>query len=83
MPPGATASRPRRSSIQTMSIPVNRAFTPRPEEVAWAEQVIAAFAADPRAGVVKIDGKMIDKPHERAAQKIMAMVNRSEVAGAV
>lgn len=63
--------------------PVNRAFTPRPEEVAWAEQVIAAFAADPRAGVVKIDGKMIDKPHERAARKIMAMVNRSEVAGAV
>ena len=53
--------------------PVNNAFTPRPEEVSWAEAVIAAFAADPRAGVVKIDGKMIDKPHERAARKILAM----------
>jgi len=37
--------------------------------------VLSAFAADPLAGVVKIDGKMIDKPHERAARKIMAMVN--------
>ncbi|MBC7141288.1 MAG: CoA ester lyase [Rhodobacteraceae bacterium] len=55
--------------------PVNAAFTPRPEEVAWAERVLSAFAADPLAGVVKIDGKMIDKPHERAARKIMAMVN--------
>lgn len=53
--------------------PVNRAFTPKPEEVAWAKQVIAAFANNPGAGVVKIDGKMIDKPHERAARKIMAM----------
>jgi citrate lyase subunit beta/citryl-CoA lyase len=53
--------------------PVNRAFTPKPEEVAWAEQVIAAFANNPGTGVVKIDDKMIDKPHERAARKIMAM----------
>lgn len=56
---------------------VNAAFTPRSEEVAWARQVIDAFAADPRAGVVKIDGRMIDKPHERAARKIMAMAERS------
>lgn len=61
--------------------PVNAAFTPKPEEIAWAQQVIAAFAADPQAGVVKIDGRMIDKPHERAARKIMAMLNRPAAAG--
>lgn len=52
--------------------PVNTAFTPTEEELAWAKKVLAAFAADPGAGVVRIDGQMIDKPHERAAQKIMA-----------
>lgn len=52
--------------------PVNAAFTPTEEELAWARKVLAAFAADPDAGVVRIDGQMIDKPHERAARKIMA-----------
>lgn len=52
--------------------PVNAAFTPTEAELDWARKVLAAFAADPSAGVVRIDGQMIDKPHERAAQKIMA-----------
>ena len=56
--------------------PVNTAFTPTAEEVAWARRIIDAFAADRQAGVVKIDGRMIDKPHERAALKVMAMANR-------
>lgn len=53
--------------------PVNAAFTPTAEEVAWAERVLAAFAADPSAGVVTLDGKMVDKPHERAARRILEM----------
>lgn len=56
--------------------PVNDAFTPKPEEVEWARRIIAAFEDDPKAGVVKIEGKMIDKPHERAARKILAMAER-------
>jgi citrate lyase subunit beta/citryl-CoA lyase len=52
---------------------VNAAFTPTDNEVAWAKNVLAAFEADPQAGVVKIDGKMIDKPHQKAAQKILDM----------
>ncbi|MFC4671404.1 HpcH/HpaI aldolase/citrate lyase family protein [Seohaeicola nanhaiensis] len=52
--------------------PVNTAFTPTDEEVAWAKTVIAAFEDNPGLGVVAIDGKMIDKPHERAARKILA-----------
>ncbi len=52
--------------------PVNAAFAPTAAEVAWARRIVAAFAADSGAGVVKIDGKMIDKPHLRAAESVLA-----------
>ncbi|MFY0634020.1 MAG: CoA ester lyase [Vannielia sp.] len=51
---------------------VNAAFTPTEAEMSWARRVLDAFAADPSAGVVRIDGQMIDKPHERAARAVMA-----------
>jgi citrate lyase subunit beta/citryl-CoA lyase len=53
---------------------VNAALTPNDEEVAWARQIVKAFEDNPNSGVVKIDGKMIDKPHLRAAVKILALV---------
>ena len=52
---------------------VNAAFTPSDEEVAHAKKIIEAFEQNPTAGVVRIDGKMIDKPHLRAAQKILGL----------
>ncbi|MEC7256641.1 MAG: aldolase/citrate lyase family protein, partial [Pseudomonadota bacterium] len=52
--------------------PVNAAFTPTEQELAWAQKVLDAFAENPDSGVVRIDGQMIDKPHERAARKIIA-----------
>jgi citrate lyase subunit beta/citryl-CoA lyase len=51
--------------------PVNAAFTPTADEVNWAQRVIQAFADQPEAGVVQMDGKMVDKPHLRAAQRIL------------
>lgn len=51
---------------------VAAAFTPAPERVAWAEQVCAGFAARPDAGVFALDGKMIDRPHLRLAERILA-----------
>ena len=51
---------------------VAAAFTPAPERVAWAEQVCAGFAANPSAGVFALDGKMIDRPHLRLAERILA-----------
>jgi citrate lyase subunit beta/citryl-CoA lyase len=50
---------------------VNITFTPDPAEVAHAERVLAAFAANPGAGVVAIDGKMIDMPHLKQARRIL------------
>lgn len=51
---------------------VNRAFTPSPERVEWAERVRDAFAAFPAAGVLALDGKMIDRPHLKLAERILA-----------
>ena len=54
---------------------VNAAFMPTDDEIAWSERVVAAFAGNP-SGVVKMDGKMLDKPHLRAAEKILALRGR-------
>ncbi len=53
--------------------PVNTAFTPDAARIAWANQVQAAFAANPHAGVLSMDGKMLDRPHLRLAERILAM----------
>ncbi|KQW20503.1 citrate lyase [Afipia sp. Root123D2] len=53
---------------------VNAAMTPTDEEVVWARNIVKAFDDNPNSGVVKIDGKMIDKPHLRAAIKILGLV---------
>jgi len=51
---------------------VNAAFTASDEELAWARTVCEAFANKPGAGVVKLNGKMVDKPHLRAAERVLA-----------
>lgn len=52
--------------------PVNAAFTPDPARMSWARTVRDAFAANPQAGVFALDGKMIDRPHLKLAQRILA-----------
>ncbi len=52
---------------------VNAAFAPTAAEIGWAKQVVEAFARDSGAGVVRIDGRMIDKPHLKAAEAILAI----------
>ncbi|MBN8841553.1 MAG: CoA ester lyase [Sphingomonadales bacterium] len=52
---------------------INAAFTPSAEEVAHARAVIDAFAANPGAGVLQLDGKMIDAPHLKAAHRLLAL----------
>ena len=54
--------------------PVQEAFTPSPERIQWAERVRDAFAHNPDAGVFALDGKMIDRPHLRLAQRILSTV---------
>ena len=53
--------------------PVNAAFQPTQAEIDWARSIVRTFEENPDQGVVQIDGKMIDKPPERAARNILAM----------
>ncbi len=53
--------------------PINRAFTPSEEDVAFARRVVAAFEANPGAGTIGLDGKMIDMPHLKQARHVLAM----------
>ncbi len=55
---------------------VNAAFTPSAEELAHAQKIVDAFAQNPASGVVRVDGKMVDKPHLRAAQKTLELAGR-------
>jgi citrate lyase subunit beta / citryl-CoA lyase len=60
---------------------VNAAFTPSPDQVRWAELVRDAFAANPDAGVFALDGKMIDRPHYKLAQRILTAAGAGAAAG--
>jgi citrate lyase subunit beta/citryl-CoA lyase len=42
--------------------------------VAWARSVIEAFARQPDAGVVGIEGEMLDRPHLKRAERLMRRV---------
>jgi citrate lyase subunit beta/citryl-CoA lyase len=52
--------------------PIHAAFTPSAADVEWAKRVIAAFDEKPAAGAVSLEGKMLDRPHYRAAQRLLA-----------
>lgn len=51
---------------------INAAFTPTSEAIAHARAVVAAFAANPTAGALQLDGRMIDAPHLKQAQALLA-----------
>jgi len=52
---------------------INESFTPSDEEAAQARRVITAFAASPDAGALALEGKMIDRPHLRQAERTLAL----------
>jgi citrate lyase subunit beta / citryl-CoA lyase len=51
---------------------INRCFSASPEDIAHARMIVDAFAAQPDAGTLGINGKMYDIPHLKAAQKTLA-----------
>jgi citrate lyase subunit beta/citryl-CoA lyase len=59
-------------AIHPRQVPIiNAAFTPAAEEVAWARRVVEAFHERPELGVISIDGKVIDRPHLRLAERLL------------
>ena len=53
---------------------INRCYTPSEAEIAHARRIVEAFAANPGAGTLGLDGKMIDVPHLKAAQKTLTSI---------
>ena len=50
---------------------INRVFTPSPEAIARARRIVALFEANPGAGVIGLDGEMLDRPHLRRALRTL------------
>ena len=55
---------------------INAAFTPSADEVRHAGEIIAAFAAQPDAGVLSVGGRMVDRPHLVQAKRVLERATR-------
>lgn len=69
-------------AVHPTQIPVlNRVFSPSPEEIDWAERVVAAAkqAEEEGIGALSLDGRMIDLPIVRRAERLLA--RRTDVEG--
>lgn len=53
---------------------VNAAFTPSHDDIEHAKKVVAAFAHG--AGVAALDGKMLDRPHLKQAEQVLALAEQ-------
>jgi citrate lyase subunit beta/citryl-CoA lyase len=63
-----------RLAIHPAQVPViNEVFTPTQEQIEKAKMLVAAFAAQPGAGTIGIDGKMYDQPHLKRAQALLTL----------
>jgi len=51
---------------------INAAFSPSPAALDHARRVVAAFAENPGAGALSLDGSMIDAPHLKQARLLLA-----------
>jgi citrate lyase subunit beta/citryl-CoA lyase len=51
---------------------INAAFQPNAAQIAHASAVVSAFDANPDAGALQLDGKMIDAPHVKAARNLLS-----------
>ena len=52
---------------------INQAFTPSDEELDEARAIVAAFKANPGAGALQIDRRMIDMPHYKLALRVLGL----------
>lgn len=55
---------------------INRVFAPSEEELAEAQAVVDLFAANPGAGTIGHEGKMLDRPHLDRAKGLLRAAGR-------
>ncbi len=59
-------------AIHPDQVPViNQAFTPTDKEGAEARQIVELFAANPGAGALQLDGRMVEQPHLLQARRLL------------
>ena len=56
---------------------INQAFSPTEEELIRAKKIVDLFAANPNAGALQLDNKMVDIPHLKQAQRLLARSDNS------
>ena len=56
--------------------PIHAAFAPTADELAWARRVVELMSAAGGQGAVALDGRMIDRPHVKQAERILAALQR-------
>jgi citrate lyase subunit beta/citryl-CoA lyase len=57
---------------------INDAFMPSSDEIDRAKRIIELFADNPEAGVVGMDGEMIDRPHWLQAKRILDIAQQDK-----
>jgi citrate lyase subunit beta/citryl-CoA lyase len=64
--------------VHPAQVPIaNEAYAPDEEELIWARKIVAAFAEPDNAGVevLRLSGRMVERLHERAARRMIAMAD--------
>jgi citrate lyase subunit beta/citryl-CoA lyase len=72
-----------KSAIHPSQIgPINSAFSPTPEQIAWAGRVLAALPGGDEAqlGAVVLDGQLIEAPHLARARRTLRVALQAEIA---
>jgi citrate lyase subunit beta / citryl-CoA lyase len=68
-------------AIHPAQVPViNAVFTPSEKMIQRARKIIEVFEANPDLGVIGIDGEMIDKPHVKRAERLLAAAKAAGLA---
>jgi citrate lyase subunit beta/citryl-CoA lyase len=55
---------------------IHAAFTPDAQAICRAQDIVDAFAAAPGAGALQVGGRMVDAPHLKQAQQLLARTRR-------
>jgi citrate lyase subunit beta/citryl-CoA lyase len=66
-------------AIHPEQVPViNECFMPSAAEISEAQRIVALFAGNPGVAALSFDGRMVDIPHLRRAEKTLARAVRSK-----
>lgn len=67
-------------AIHPAQVPViNDAFTPSAAEIEEAEQILALFEASPGRGALGFQGRMLDAPHLKQAQRLLSYASSARM----